>query len=172
MKILLITLLIAANANAGILLEPFIGMNVGTKDTIKIKTGPTAGREYKDTDANGDLFIGGRVGLTSYGFFGAVDYRKLMSGEGDSDASSLGLTAGYDFPILVRGWVSYLLTNDLTTTDNTDVDGDGGLRFGVGFTAMPFLSFNIEYESSDYSNTSLDTKRETLLLSLSLPIDL
>ncbi len=172
MKLLILFMMMSSSLFAGILIEPFVGLNIGTKDTVTIKTGALAGSSYDNADANGDTFIGGRLGYQTWGFFGAFDYRTLMSGEDDSDASSMGLTVGYDFPILIRGWVTYLLSNDMTTAQNTEVDGDGGLRFGVGFTTLPFLSINLEYEKSEFSNSSVDTKRETLLASISLPFNL
>lgn len=158
-------------ANAGLLLEPYLGYEMGTT---------------KDADGKLDgTQLGARVAWTApIMFWAGLDYtmgvsakfKPSASGSTDSDAkrSTLYAVVGVDLPILLRGWVGYGLMNELKLDDyNTTLKGKS-TKLGVSFTGLPFICLNLEYLMETFdkdSNGNLDpeTKNNAYVLSVSLP---
>lgn len=173
-KNLLILLFFAfvVNAKADILVEPYVGINVG--GTI----------ENSDSSLDEDLSgtaLGARLGWQQLGLFLALDYRitsmeySVGSADIDVDENLYSAVVGYDFPILFRVWGQYVLGGE----GKIGGDGDGkfknpsGTILGVGFTGLPFVSLNLEmanYKYDKVDSSSTDTDISTYLLSVSLPL--
>lgn len=110
--------------------------------------------------------VGARLGFTEMGFSFGFDGRRLSlsykpdaSGAKDTDHTftQYGVFVGYELPIMLRFWGTYVLANN--GTDNDDADNKvltgSGTIFGVGYKALPFISVNLEYYS--LSNTERET---------------
>lgn len=159
----------ASTSHADILIEPYIGyeMGKGTAGTTDFK--------LSGTD------LGLRVGYASpVMFWAALDY-TMGSGtfdpdggsSGDGKRSSLGAVVGLDFPILLRAWLGYGFTNDLKLDSDT-LKGKY-TKLGVGFTGLPFVSLNLEVISDTWDDSSgggdPDAKNTSYLISVSLPLE-
>ena len=173
-KNLLILLFFAfvVNAKADILVEPYVGINVGGK----IENSDIGFDENLSGTA-----LGARLGWQQLGLFLALDYRTTSlefskgSSDYDLDESQYSAVVGYDFPILFRVWGQYVLGGE----GKIGGDGDAKLKnpsgtiLGVGFTGLPFVSLNLEmanYKYDKMDSTSSDTDISTYLLSVSLPL--
>lgn len=181
MKKLLVGLLfIASTANAGLLVEPYLGFGFtsGDYDTQDVSTSGTS--------------MGARLGYQMLGVMGGLEY--TMSPESDWDfkgststttyklkRSQLGVFAGYNLPILLRAWVGYQFSTKAEGTyEGKDISFEGSATtLGVGFTGLPFVSLNLEYkmfsyDDNKYGDSEIEDKVDVkeVLLSVSLPLDL
>lgn len=114
--------------------------------------------------------------------------------------SNMGVFVAYELPILLRVWGSYYFNSKLEL--DTDKDNDGtnevgdeysgsGMELGVGFTGLPFVSINLQYRMNSYDefknvsagttvnypntvagSTTEELKTNSILLSVSVPLDL
>lgn len=160
-------------AQAGILLEPYMAYETG-----KAKS-PTG-----DSDASGTSF-GARAGYSMLGLFAALEYNAgnftVKGTPTDSTVTSndMGISVGYKFPILVKAYVTYLLTSN-SSSSTADMSGGGGTRIGVGYTGLPFVALNFEMVSRKYTKVKpagfaevdQDTDVNTTAISVSLPFDI
>jgi hypothetical protein len=148
-----VSVMMGSVANASLLLEPYLGYHTG-----KYTQGST------DQNLSG-VSYGGRLGFQQLGFMGGIDY---MTGSWKDDASpnsstvtpsNLGVFVGYNFPILVRVYGEYGFSNSLKLSNNggSDTLKGTGIKLGVGFTALPFLSINLEYITDTYTKDSNGT---------------
>lgn len=180
MKKLLIALALTMGfsgvAHAGILIEPYLGYESG-----------------KTTDVDGKfdgVTIGGRLAYKTPvmlwvgvdGAFGVSGKSKPDSGTGYSDVDQKHNTfygvVGIDLPILLRGWVGYGFSDQIKLEGSADSTYKGkNFKIGLGFTGLPFVSLNAEYikgkvdeYSGNLANSGLDTKYESVQLSVSLPL--
>ncbi len=174
---------ISLSANAGFLVEPYLGYKIGTGDQ--------GGSTPVDYTYSGATF-GGRLGYQFLGLMGGLDYslssfdidREVPGTKTsvDTSQSTFGAFVGYDFPILLRAWAAYYFSSKLEENDNDEYSG-GGYGLGVGFTGLPFVSLNIEYRSLAYdefynssasstSSLGADVEINEILFSVSLPLDL
>ncbi len=182
---------ISSSAHAGIMLEPYLGYEMGDM-AYKFVGG---GTEYKDSISG--VGYGLRLGYKFLLPWVALDYTagsgtdKVDSDIGDNRdfaKASLGAVVGVDLPILLRGWVGYGLSNELVLKGlngaaNTKYKG-GYMKFGLGTTILPFVSLNLEYKINDLKKVDLGTgevdkstvydslKHDTIMLSVSLPFNL
>ncbi len=155
----------SVSANA-ILIEPFIGWQTGEV----VYGGTTA-------DISGIEF-GGRLGATFTMFalggeFSKADLTIDSSPELDLATTDMGLFFSVEFPILIRAYFTYFLSSEAEPDSGADYEGDGGYRLGVGFTALPFLSINVERILRKYDeqgSASIDNEVETTMLSVSIPL--
>ncbi len=173
----LTTLTINQTAQAGILLEPYIGYVSGeSKQTTTAKYTGTA--------------LGARVGYTFlFGFAAGIDY-TLSNLTDDSTPSSelsssnLGLFVAYKLPILFRAYATYvpspILSSKSSGTTNTLKSGNT-LKLGVGYTGLPFVNLNFEYQTGTYSEVesggatfpfSPNLTTSAFAISISAPFDL
>ncbi len=156
LKLALISLSLSAgySANAGLLLEPFMSYesSVTVADFGLDYGGKTTG-----------VGIGARVGYTlPVLFWLALDYSLLndatfepaiTGNSAKTSRSDLYLSAGFNFPILVRAWFGYGLQNTATLKDddgNTEFSGGTNYKIGAGFTGLPIVSINLEYFKNDF----------------------
>ncbi|MGZ3787533.1 MAG: hypothetical protein ACXVLQ_03375 [Bacteriovorax sp.] len=160
----LTTLLFATIASAGVLVEPQLGYVLSNKfnGTVSL-SGPLTATSTSDYKATG-VEYGARLGYQVMGFMGGLNYGH-MSGtsknangtKDDIKGNNLGVFAGFNAPILVRGWIAYNFSS------KADVGSDKfkghSTEIGLGFTGLPFLSVNAIYRMYNY--TELTTRGQT-----------
>jgi hypothetical protein len=190
-SLLLLVACFSLSANAGFLVEPYLGYKMGSGDR---STNPTTDIDYSSPT------FGARLGYQFLGLMAGVDYSlasfdltQEQSGSSDTvnsmKQSTFGLFVGYDFPILLRAWGAMYFDSNLEDDDSRnsnlgDEFGGDGYGLGVGFTGLPFVSINLEYRSlsyDDFTDASNSANDGTLanpydvseiILSVSLPLDL
>ena len=156
--------LLVGQVHAGTLIEPYVGYGFGVNRPTGIPSAHFAGVSY-----------GARLGYQMLGLMGGVDYQTgrwtdSASPQNDLTPSLLGVFVGYNLPILLRGYIAYLPFSNLTaqhTNYEHTYDGGNAVKYGVGWTGLPFLSLNFEYIAAHFR--ALDT--ETYQVTLSLPIN-
>lgn len=179
-KLFLLLALITSTAQAGLLVEPYLGFGFtsGDYDTTDVSTTGTT--------------MGARLGYQMLGVMAGLDYSISPESSWDFEKNNntttyklkktqLGVFAGYNLPILLRAWVGYNFSAKAEGTylsQNRSYEGST-TTLGVGFTGLPFVSLNLEYKMSSfddnkYGSTKLTEKLEVneVLLSVSLPLDL
>lgn len=159
MNKILVTLAVlfgVASAQAGILIEPYLGYE---SSAFKYANASSPSLEY--TDKITGTGVGLRLGYKFLIPWVALDYSmttgKAKAGsptDVDYDASQTGIGAviGADLP-LIRGWAGYGFSNDFvrkatSTTVETKLKGTY-TKVGVGFKIIPFLSLNLEYKMNN-----------------------
>lgn len=156
------------NASAGLHLEPFIGYAVSGEST----------RGSSSEDYTGGPLLGARIGYGMLGFFIAGEYEmgtltQDSTPEVEVDQTNLGVSLGYEFPILLRVYGTYVF--DAKGEVDSDEYSGTGLKLGVGYTGLPFLAINFEMYQGEYdelNGNSLTPKLETnyYTINLSLPL--
>ncbi|QDK44752.1 hypothetical protein DOM22_06030 [Bdellovibrio sp. ZAP7] len=167
---------LSGTAHAGVMIEPYLGFEMG-----------------KFTDNNPDaktelVNMGARLAWTTpVMLWLGLDYNLGVSGNYKPDSGSnetmkrntLFAVAGIDLPILLRGWVGYGVTSELKMDGGSNAKYTGNpIKIGVGFTALPFISLNLEYineninkvETNSGTDNSPDNKASSYMLSVSLPL--
>ena len=162
-----------STAHAGVLIEPYLGYLTGKVE-----------QSSNDWDISGVNF-GARLGYKSFlGLMGGLDY---MTGKLEDDAnpkndvtpSQLGVFVGFEFPILLRVYGVYGISNKAEFKDSATTnkyEGGDNIKLGVGFTALPLLSINLEYIMASYdemdgNSLTNDLNIKTYGLSVSAPFD-
>lgn len=190
--ILLLALLTLGVSHAGILLEPSVGFiisgNVQDDET---------GAAHDEYDYNSPTFAA-RIGFQMLGFMGGLEYNiaspswddqvTTTTVDVDFKQSNMGVFVGYNFPIMIRVWGAYYISStaevDSGASKGSEYKGSGQ-ALGVGFTALPFVSLNLEYRMIAYDEftnavTAVTTKYNSqqgpnakeIILSVSLPFEL
>ena len=101
--------------------------------------------------------------------------------------SNFGLFAGVDIPLAFRAWMTWIMRSKLEgRVDQAIFAHDAmfrgqGQSIGVGFSPLPFVSFNIEYISvkyGDYQRNGVDVENyndelnlHEIFLSISVPLN-
>lgn len=163
---------LTAQVHADLLLEPYLGYHIGEWEqgtSSKDMQGPT---------------YGARVGYQGAGLMLGVDYMSGMwedeaSPKNDVTPSDLGLFIGYNLPA-IRFYGVFSpdpLNPALRFKDSGGTTKYTGttMKAGLGFTALPMVSINLEYIVGTYDeadgqdlNTNLKTKM--LGATVSLPL--
>lgn len=172
----LVLLLSTAPAQAGVLVEPLIGLNFNHKLESDI-----------DTKGLGGAW-GGRLGYQNYGFQLGLDYLSSSTDMDESDfknnfkSQDWAAFVGFEFPILVRVYAGYIFssTGEVNTKSfgKAKLKGGTGTKIGIGFTGLPFVDINIEYRRGTYDDVKVggakvdDTDFSATMISLSLPLNL
>lgn len=185
-KYILITaysMLISTAAHAGLYLEPYVGYAIGSSEgTVTIES---VGVSTVDSDEKVTAF-GGKVGYSILGLAFGADYAKLSYDSDDktsdnldteSDETHLGAFVQYTLPILFKVSATYIL-NAKSKSDESESNGKG-LKIGVGFTGLPFVSINLDLITLNYDDvdvdgvtvSSADVDTKLTMLSVSLPLD-
>ena len=171
-------------AFAGIHLEPFLGYSIAGDYEADFGSALTDDGQYTSSGPQ----IGARVGYGMLGFFGAVEYElSPMKPGGDNDdtidQTNLGVSVGYEFPILIRGYATYIFQARGQAGDDNDTLYKGsGVKLGVGYTGLPFVAINFEmttlnYDSVESDSSLIEQNFDSLdatyyTVSLSIPFDL
>lgn len=148
---------LAIKANAGILVEPYLGYEPSSE--LKLESlGVNIGG--KTSGANLGVRVGYKLPLM---LWAALDYSMMSGGKmkGDLidakvDRSNLYLDVGFDLPVLARVWLGYGIMNSQKYkydggTDLTLKNGSN-IKLGLGFTMLPLVSLNLEYFMHDYKD--------------------
>ena len=161
------TLFLAATAaQAGILIEPYVGS--GTS----ITTGESGGTEIPTSgDTVSGSSMGARLGYGMLGFHAGIDY-DMITFDGEKQTNT-GVFVSYKLPIMLRVYAAQVLS--ATNNDGEKVDGLTATKIGIGFTSLPFVNLNLEYSIqkisvSDPIEMSLNTR--VIGFSASLPFDI
>lgn len=188
--VILATTVFATHANAGLLIEPYMGFETGTTAAASSSADLTA--------KTSGMAIGARIGYSlPVLFWAGLDYSLLASGTAKptitgSDytfsRSDLYLVAGVNLPILLRAWLGYGLANTLTAkkaTGDETYKGGTNYKIGVGFTMLPMVTLYVEayhHKSSSVDgptgNQAIDAalsggyQDAGLMFGASLPLDL
>lgn len=164
------SMLILPAANASLLLEPYLGYHLGSWSQ-----GGTS------NNMNG-VSYGGRVGLQHLGLMGGIDF---MGGNWTDKASpsntvtpsDLGVFVGFNFPVMIRVYGMYGFNSALKfeNSGTSDTYKGSDLKLGLGFTALPFVSINLEYITGTYTKHNAGTLTNNLTdsmfgLTVSLPL--
>lgn len=156
----------ASVSQAGLLLEPYLGYEMGkTKNT----DGAMDGSQYGLRLAyEAPVFFWAGLDAT----MGSVTVKPDAGASSDSKRTTIYGVVGVDFPILVRGWVAYGVSNQLKS-DASTLKGSA-YKVGLGFTGLPFVSLNFEYlnekfNDADGATLSPEFQNDTYVLSVSLP---
>ncbi len=158
------------NAYADLLLEPYLGFHTGNWK-----------QSTTEKDLSGPSF-GARVGYQTMGFMVGADYmtglwKDKSNPANDVTPADLGLFVGYNFPIMLRAYLTYTpsaLTHSLkfkNSSGSSTYEEGSTMKLGVGFTALPLVSINLEYIMGKYSEVNgvnLTTDRETTLYGLTV----
>ncbi|MGB0454117.1 MAG: hypothetical protein ACPGJV_10430 [Bacteriovoracaceae bacterium] len=213
-KILFFTLLFTTTANAGLVFEPYVGYSLFSSEGTSTVSGATGGSASlngtTDTSSGAGLVTyGARLGMSFAMLYLAADY-TAASGEleydvssiskDDMEGSSVAAVLGLNPPAIpFRFWVGYIFSDEAELTDQSDNSKTtykgSGLKAGLGYSLIPYVSFNIEYKMVTYdeitdsdgqtqdlpssssvsgvsgatvSQSELDTK--SILLSISIPL--
>lgn len=176
-------------ANAGVLLEPFVGYDQAPMEVVT-----AANSDVSAT--NSGLDYGLRAGYRfSQGMWLSAEY-SLGSGNGKPKAagqedstytkSAMSAVVGYDHGDF-RMWGGYGLSDKLTFKDSTGETNFSGTNYklGLGYKVVPSVSVNLEYQVPTYtkynSNGGADADLSTAFskmsgastqLSVSMPFDL
>ncbi len=167
-----LTLGFVSSANAGVMIEPYLGYYLGKEKGLAT------------SDFNG-VGYGARLGYASMiGLNLGVEYMSGMLKEksdpkSDLTPGSLGVFVGFDFPILLRVYATYFVMDKLTAKadgESSKLEGSKGVKLGVGFTPLPLFSVNLEYGASEFDKVDGDSISSNPLktsyygLSVSLPL--
>lgn len=142
-----IIILTGLSANAGLLLDPYFSYKMSGSASFSSGSS-VAGNE-----------LGVRVGYGFLGFAAGVDttlsgkYTYSNSGVTvDSTPKNIGVFASYTFPILVRGYFTYLASAK-ETIPGSEYSGTG-TKIGIQFTGLPFVAIGLETVSLSYKDLS------------------
>lgn len=143
-----LTVFAATPVKAAILLEPYLGYQIGSY---------TQGSGAAGSDLSG-VPIGLRLAYEFPVIFVGLDYDTLISGtakqnnvSNDLSGSNFMVEVGAQMP-LVRAYVGYAISHDLTfkTAPNVKYEGGSDFKIGIGTTILPMLAINLEYLNSTY----------------------
>lgn len=178
--------LMANPAQAGLLLEPYMGIEQGQTYNVGAAYGDAS---YKTSGA----VVGARVAYSlPLLFWIGLDYSLMAGGKakpdlGGSDSdmtrSDLYAVVGADLPILLRVWGGFGVMNTATAKTaggDSTVKGGTKMKVGAGLTMFPFISLNLELFNNkgpklESGGTTLDASTfedAGGVLSVSLPLDL
>ena len=142
---LIMTLFIfSSTANALIYVEPLAGLSRVSYDTGSL-------------DSENNFVVGGRLGFSALLFTLGGEYTNVDS------TGRTAIFAAFKAPVIpLRAFGRYF-------TD-TGITGDSsGYGLGVGFTGLPFLSINLDYNHYESDDSLL--KLNEIMLSVSMPFD-
>ena len=178
MALAALTVLSSVPAKASILLEPYLGYELGKHDS------PASNSSFDFSSA----VLGARLAYEFPVVFVGVDYMTPLGGTAkqtsggstsyDVTGSALYAEVGFQLP-LIRGYLGYGLLHDETFKNGASTKFDGGtaVKVGIGTTILPAVAINLEYLNSTYEKANGNTlssndKDNYYMLSVSLPFSL
>jgi hypothetical protein len=172
---MLIVLGMSAQASAGLLLDPYVGIS---SSASKIEIDGFS--SLTDDETSTATVAGARVGYSFILLSAGLDYQMMSGDDANEDSSTISSTSffvGVDLPILLRFWGKYIFSSEFSgdTADKFDFAYKDGYAVGIGFTALPFVSINLEVQALNYDLEygSIDGTYSvgSTILSLSIPLD-
>lgn len=171
--------LYSSPSNAGLLIEPLVGINY--IDYLDIQ-------EESNFEAGNGVSYGGRLGYQSNGLRVGIDYLDTSVDMADSEFNrnleleEWGAFIGYKFPILFKAYAAYIFSAEGESRLNSltlDLKEGKGYKLGIGTTFIPFIDINLDYRKISFDPYELGSREigeeadlEAFLLSVSLPLDL
>lgn len=155
-------------SHAGLLVEPVLGFNIA-KDVST---------NEKDYSSGQGVGYGGRLGYQAGPFQIGGDYLNSSLDMSSSDfdnnlkVQEYGAFVGFEFPILVRTYATYIFSTSGDTkinSENSNLNGGDGFKIGVGFTLLPLLDLNLDYRKLSFDD---NFDFETFMFSVSMPFNL
>ncbi len=161
-------------AQAGILIEPYAGY-ASLKSSGTVDISGTEG-EIEESTLDGMVY-GGRLGVGISNFGIGVDYSQAPQDTG-SDLKNLGAFGMVSF-LNLRFWGTYIFSSEIGV-ELADYNESGafkgsGVKVGLGWSVLPFVSLNAEYMMINNSKedlntiTAVDQDLKGFLVSLSFP---
>lgn len=153
---LIVSFLFITSAQAGFILEPFLGYKTGSIDYTVSNLGSANG-EYKFSYTG--VGYGARVGYGVPFLMAGVSYEKgsiedkfesaplTQTGGNEYDTTYTGAWLGIKLPMF-RLWGTYYFDfewEDTNGADVGDISSGSGMGLGLGYTGLPFVSLNLEY---------------------------
>ena len=167
----LVMLTISLNAQAGFLIDPYIGTG-SYASSFDAANAAAEGVDQDDVEESMTA-VGSRLGYSFLLLNAGIDY-QLATVDGDN-ATNISAFVGVDLPILFRFWGEYFISSDVDVDSGVTSDFTDGYGLGVGFTGLPFVSINLEAQYLNYelesSGFEYDVTTASYLLSVSLPLD-
>lgn len=174
--LLIFAFFVITPAKAGVLIEPVLGYNFGKFE----------GDNAIDSEKFTGPAFGGRLGYQNLGFQLGVDYLRSTlniddnSFKEDLTASEWAGFVGFEFPVLLRVYAGYIFSaqgeTEVAGSTKLDFNEGSGMKFGVGFTGLPFVDINFEYRKGSFAEYKLGgTKVEesidynSFMVGISLP---
>jgi hypothetical protein len=173
----------ASAAQASLMIEPYVGYQLGSVNEKNVVT--------PANDSKGSLngtALGARLGyrflipwiaLDYTSFSGKLKPSNSLVPDADATQSSLAIVVGADLPVLLRAWAGYGFMNELKLKDTTTNKLKGSYtKVGLGWTMLPLVSLNFEYQMNNYSKYNGNDIKSTyskfdhnaFMISLSLPL--
>ncbi len=186
--IMLLTALFGLNAQAGVLVEPYLG--ISSMGNGKSKSGSTRTEyDYKLAPT-----AGLRAGYSMWGFKLGLDasYEKTtleshtLSGtkiiplaDQDIDKSQVGVFLGYNLPVPMSVWFTYYFMGSATYENDSKLTSGSGFAFGTSYTGFSLIALNFEYRNVKYdefetaagATSAADANLGEILLSVSVPFN-
>lgn len=175
-SVLAFALLFAVHTKAGVLIEPVLGYS--------FKTFEADGPDTSEEKGSGVSF-GGRLGYQNLGFQLGLDYLRSNISMDDNDfkedliTSEWGAFVGFEFPVLLRVYAGYIFSANAETEfaggEKVKLQDGTGMKFGLGFTGLPFVDINFEYRKGTYTklkagdSANVDTDFNAFMIGVSLP---
>ena len=173
---LLLFFFLTLQANAKLLLEPYVGLGKSISDQIQE---PNA--NFNSFSINPGVRIGMTTMFTFISFGGDFSYQSSTLEEDPSEREldlkrvDYSAFAAFEFPVLFRVFGKLIIASSLDMGETRAID-PSGYGLGIGFTGMPFLSMNLEYRNltwnkvnTNETESSTDGEISEIILSLSLP---
>lgn len=187
---------ISSLAQAGILIEPYLGYQMGQPKYTYASSVPSFGGQSGSDNVSGAA-LGLRLGYKLLLPWIALDYTgttgtakpdsKFSSKDYDYTQTSLAAVVGVDLPV-IHVWAGYGFSNQATyvgSGGNNDMKFKGNyVKAGVGFGFIPFINLNVEYIMNNFNRVDVgngeqdrgdifsELKSDSILLSVSLPFNL
>jgi hypothetical protein len=179
--LLVILVTFISRANAGLLIEPVVGYNLGASIDTDIDG-------VGEVDGGTGVSYGGRLGYTNLGLQLGVDYLKSTLSmdddfvDEDVNFTEMAAFVGFKFPVLLRVYAGYIFSSNADTEvagSKIEYSEGSGTKVGIGFTGLPFVNINVEYRSGKFDTlesggVEVDSSAtyKSLMLSASVPFDI
>lgn len=157
--------LFVSTAQAGLHLEPFVGLKAFGSENAALY---------------GSAAYGARVGYSQLGFAFGGEVTLMKDDNSNQNLTALAVFGSYDIPVLPFRVLGRYVADAGLDNINSALDKGTGYGIGLGFTMLPFVEIFLDYNmlSTDASIAygpltaagTLDYKE--IMLSVSLPFDL
>lgn len=186
--ILLMAAVIGLNAQAGILVEPYLGLGFGGDGHSK------SGTVRTDFDYGVSPLAGLRAGYSLWNINLGLDASYQMAtlegqrlsgtniisvADEDIKKSQVGVFLGYNLPVPMRVWATYYFMGSMKYDNDSKYTSGSGYAFGTSYTGLPLVAINLEYRLVKYDESetaagvtsNADARLGEMLLSVSVPFD-
>ncbi len=186
--ILLMAAVIGLNAQAGVLVEPYLGLGFGGDGHSKSGTvrtdfdygvSPLAGLRagYRLWDIDLGLDASYQMATLDGSRLSGTDL--ILTSEEDVKKSQVGVFFGYNLPIPMRVWATYYFMGSMKYDNDSKYTSGSGYAFGSSYTGLPLVAINLEYrlvkydeiESAAGVTSTGDARLGEMLLSVSVPFN-